>query len=171
MGNFVFFLFFIFFVLPILKGVFGGGKGAKGKKTPAQIRRELEAKMARSGQKVLNKQSNPWEVKNKHGHSGARQRTHKTMHSRDGDNDVFPEEHLEHVRKRDIRDRAERARMEKTIHRSENNAIRQTGNKSVDGWGVRGEKGGGGALVFLALAALAAYFVISNYFPDLLNSL
>jgi len=159
----------------MIKGILGGkkgAKGAKGGKTADRIRRELAARAKAQSNAQNNAPKNPWQQKNKHGHSGARQRTHTTLHSRDGNKDVFPEEHQEHVRKRSIRDRAERARMESTIHRSENNAIRQTGNKSVDGWGMRGDNNSGvGVFLILILGALAAFFVISNYFPELLDSL
>jgi len=174
MGGFIFFLFLIFFVIPAIKNAAGGGKSAKGNKKRQNARRELAAKMAAARQTAQNKQKNPWGgqsgQKNKHGHSDDRQRTHENLHRRDSNEDVFPAEHLMHVTMRQKRDKAERARMEETIHHSENKAIKRTGNKGVDNWGARGDGiGNGGGFVVLVLGALAAYFVISNYYPDMLG--
>lgn len=152
MNGFFIFVFIVFFVVPILKNIFGGGK-QKGKKTNnygkthTQIKRQV----------------------NNHGHSGAKNRAHNQLHS--GDNSsVFPKGHQEHVRARDIRDTQKFKIMEKTMHSRNNRGVIQAGNKSLEGWGARGDKeiiSLSNVVKFAVLAAIA-YAVVLRFFPEVL---
>lgn len=105
------------------------------------------------------------------GHSSARRETRQRMHAGDNDRKVFPKSHMARVRKRDQRDRSERNRIEAMLHSKNNTSIVREGNRGMDSWGVRGDKKGGSAFLFLILFGLIAVLVISKVAPDVWQEL
>lgn len=176
MSGFVFFAIIIFVVIPIIKNIAGGTPAKK----PASRTRSSSGSNSGSGQKnwtqvqkllqeqmrAQNKNTN-FGKKDKHGHSGARRNTHNRMHSGDGDTRVFTESHQARVKKRDTRDRSERNRIEAMLHSKKNRSIVREGNKSIDGWGKRGDGASVGGLLFLLLFGLIGILVLSKVAPDL----
>lgn len=166
MSGFVFFAIIVFVVIPMIKNA---AKTKPAKKSASKSRsgstQQNWSQVQELLQQKINEQSSG--KRNAHGHSAARQNTHKRMHSRDGNTQVFPESHMARVRKRDTRDRSERNRIEAMLHSKKNRSITRESNRGIDSWGERGDASGGGALIFLILFGLIAFLVISKAAPGL----
>lgn len=148
MGGFIFFVFVAFFVIPALS------KSAKRKKKPA--------KQKQWGQSHADILKAVQEQREKHGHSNAKQNTHSRLHANDESN-VFPEDHLQRVRARDLRDRKKNQKIEEEIHSRKNRGVIRAGNKGRDDWGVHGETPllkGSNVLVISAMLVVA-YIIIN----------
>lgn len=157
MNGFFIFVFIVFFVVPLLKNIFGGGD-KKGKKPNNYGKTHNQVQNGQIRDKT-----------NNHGHSTAKKRTHNQLHSRDNSS-VFPKEHQEHVRARDIRDTQKFKVMEKTIHSRKNRGVIQASNKSSSDWGSRGDKEilSLTNIVKLVIVAAIAYAVVQRFFPEIL---
>ena len=165
MSGFVFFAIIVFIIIPMIKNA---AKSKPAKKSPNKSRSGSTQQNWSQVQELLQQKINEQasSKRNAHGHTAARKNTHKRMHSRDGNKEVFPESHLARVRKRDQRDRSERNRIEAMLHSKKNTSIIREGNKGVDTWGKRGDASGG-SIIFLLLFGLVAFFVLSKFAPDL----
>lgn len=141
MDGFIFLIFFIFFVLPFIKRI---NKGSK--KTVSKY-------------KDLSKNVKTWGMD----HGQVKQKRHRDLHRNDSSN-VFPEDHDDRVRARDLRDRKELTRMESNIHGKNNRAMTKVSNKSRSDWGERGERGltsSKSVVIFLLLLVLAHFIVVA----------
>ena len=165
MSGFVFFAIIVFIVIPIIKNA-AKTKPAKkpGDRSRSVSNQQNWSQVQELLRQKINEQSSG--KRNAHGHSAARKNTHKRLHSRDGNTEVFPESHIARVRRRDTRDRSERNRIEAMLHSKKSRSITRESNKGIDTWGVRGDASGGGFL-FLILFGLIAVLVISKAVPDL----
>ena len=164
MSGFVFFAIIVFVVIPIIKNA-AKTKPAKKPGSRSVSNQQNWSQAQERLQQKINEQSSG--KRNAHGHSAARKNTHKRLHSRDGNTEVFPETHMARVRRRDTHDRSERNRIEAMLHSKKNRSITRESNKGIDTWGKRGDASGGGGLLFLILFGLIAFFVFSKLAPDL----
>jgi len=115
MSGFVFFAIIVFVIIPMIKNA-AKPKPAKksANKSRSGSRQQNWSQVQELLQQKINEQSS--KQRDAHGHSAARKNTHQRLHSRDGNTEVFPESHMARVRKRDMRDRSERNRIEAMLH-------------------------------------------------------
>lgn len=174
MDGFIFILIFIFVIVPVFKNIVGGKSTKKpaprpdtksnagsGQKNWAQVQKLLQEQI-----QAQNKNTN-FGKRDTQGHSGARKQARERLRSGKSNSDAFPESHMARVRKRDQRDRSERNRIEAMLHSKQNRSITRDGNKSIDGWGKRGDGASVGGFLFLLLFGLIAVLVLSKVAPDL----
>ena len=141
-------IFIVFFVLPFTKKMFAGGKtNTKSSKNWGQTHEQIQKK---------------------YGHSGATNRAHKNLHSRD-DSQVFPESHQARVRARDKRDQAKNRKMEAVLHGKNNRGIIKASNKGRSDWGERASSSPLKGLIALLILGLIAYSVLNFPILDMLK--
>ncbi|NNC36270.1 MAG: hypothetical protein EX271_07585 [Acidimicrobiales bacterium] len=146
MDGFIILLFLIFFVIPFIK------------------RMTKNTKKSVSKYRDLSKNVKTWGMD----HGQVKQQRHRQL-QKNNDSHVFPEDHDDRVRARDLRDRKELRRMETNIHGKHNKAMTKVSNKSRTDWGTKGEgrmTSSKSVMIFLLLLLLA-HFVIVAFAPNL----
>jgi hypothetical protein len=148
MSGFIFFLIVVFVILPNLSKI--GKSNTNGAKQKYKTGQKTWGKPHAQMTKVIT---------DKYGHSNKRSVRHKQMHSKDG-NQVFPEEHKDHVREREKRDKRAVQVMENVMHGRKNQGITRVANKGREDWGTRGDAGLGlfGALIGMIVLGFIVYY-------------
>ena len=144
MNGFIIFLIFIFVVLPMLTKTSKKKKAVKGGPTKP---------MAKPTPKPS------W----KYGHSDTQAQKHRNLHQGDGDTNVYTKDHARRVAMRDRRDKAQRLKMEMTVHGKNNFGIKRAGNRGRDDWGTKGDSGSIKALIPLMFLLGLGYAIIRMF--------
>lgn len=151
MNGLIFLFFLFFFVFPLLKNISKGTR--KSTNRYQEIAKRLQVEARNRVQQA--------------DHGVTKARKHQQLHRNDS-SDVFPEEHQAHVKARQMRDRKEFAKMERTIHGKNNRAMTRVSNKTREDWGARGDSGmtSSKSIIIILLLLLLAYLIFSAFFPE-----
>jgi hypothetical protein len=148
MSGFIFFLVLVFVVFPNLSKI---GKAKRAAQKPKF--KSIQKTWGQTHTQIAKTKTDQY------GHSDTRDVRHQQMHSKDG-NQVFPEEHRNHVREREARDKQAKRKIEQGMHSRDNISILRAGSKGRSDWGVRGDSNKGfiGVLIGLAVLGALAYY-------------